>query len=41
MATGLYFDKCRARKSSKESYNYEMSQQLWEYSEQLLFKYLK
>jgi short-subunit dehydrogenase len=41
MATGLYFDKCKARKSSKESYDNEMSQQLWEYSEQLLFKYLK
>ena len=40
-ASGLYFDKCKARKSSKESYDYEMSQQLWEYSEQLLFKYLK
>ena len=41
MVTGLYFDKCKARKSSKESYDNEMSQQLWEYSEQLLFKYLK
>jgi len=41
MATGLYFDKCKVRKSSKESYDNEMSQQLWEYSEQLLFKYLK
>jgi NAD(P)-dependent dehydrogenase (short-subunit alcohol dehydrogenase family) len=41
MATGLYFDKCKARKSSKESYDNKMSQQLWEYSEQLLFKYLK
>ena len=41
MATGLYFEKCKARKSSKESYDNKMSQQLWEYSEQLLFKYLK
>jgi NAD(P)-dependent dehydrogenase (short-subunit alcohol dehydrogenase family) len=41
MATGLYFDKCKAKKSSKESYDNKMSQQLWMYSEQQLSKYLK
>ena len=39
-ATGLYFDKCKPRNSSKESYNTEMGQRLWDYSEKLLSKYL-
>ncbi len=39
--SGLYFDKCRPRKSSHASYDEQMSQDLWCYSEKILSKYMK
>jgi len=39
--SGLYFDKCRPRKSSHASYDEQMSQDLWSYSENILSKYIK
>jgi len=39
--SGLYFDKCRPRKSSHVSYDEQMSQELWSYSENILSKYMK
>ena len=39
--SGLYFDKCRPRKSSHVSYDEQMSQDLWSYSENILSKYMK
>ena len=39
--SGLYFDKCRPRKSSLVSYDEKMSRELWSYSEKILEKYIK
>ena len=39
--SGLYFDKCRPRKSSHVSYDEQMSQDLWSYSENIFSKYMK
>ena len=39
--SGLYFDKCRPRKSSDVSYDEQMSQDPWSYSENILSKYMK
>ena len=33
--SGLYFDKCRPRKSSVVSYDEKMSRELWSYSENI------
>lgn len=38
--TGLYFDKCKPRNSSKESYNRNTRDLLWNYSEKLMSKFL-
>ena len=38
--SGLYFDKCRPRSSSRESYDIHTRKILWNYSEKLLSKYL-
>ena len=38
--TGLYFDKCKPRSSSKESYDSNTSDSLWNYSEKLMSKFL-
>ena len=35
-ASGLYFDKCRPRKSSVVSYNEELGQSLWKYSTEIM-----
>lgn len=35
-ASGLYFDKCRPRKSSTISYNDEVSKSLWAYSAEIM-----
>ena len=34
--SGLYFDKCKPRKSSSISYNKEISKFLWEYSNDIM-----
>ena len=34
--SGLYFDKCRPRKSSSISYNDEIGKSLWNYSNNLM-----
>ena len=34
--SGLYFDKCRPRKSSSISYNNEIGKSLWNYSNNLM-----
>lgn len=38
--TGLYFDKCKPRSSSKESYDRNTRDLLWNYSEKLMSKFL-
>jgi hypothetical protein len=39
-ASGLYFKKCTPINSSKVSYDNELSEKLWDYSEQILSQYL-
>ena len=34
--SGLYFDKCKPRKSSSISYNDEVAKLLWEYSNNIM-----
>ena len=34
--SGLYFDKCKPRKSSSISYNNEIGKSLWEYSNDIM-----
>ena len=34
--SGLYFDRCRPRKSSSISYNDEVAKLLWEYSNNIM-----
>ena len=38
-ASGLYFDKCRPRKSSTISYNDKVGKYLWSYSTEIMNKY--
>ncbi len=37
--SGLYFDKCRPRKSSSISYNQEVSKSLWAYSTEIMHSF--
>ena len=39
-ASGLYFKKCMPVDSSRVSHNQQMSEKLWDYSEEILSKYL-
>jgi hypothetical protein len=39
-ASGLYFKKCMPIKSSQVSYDIELSEKLWDYSEQILSQYI-
>ena len=39
-ASGLYFKKCMPVESSRMSKNQECSEKLWDYSENILSKYL-
>ena len=39
-ASGLYFKKCIPVKSSSDSYDNEINEKLWDYSEKILSKYL-
>jgi NAD(P)-dependent dehydrogenase (short-subunit alcohol dehydrogenase family) len=39
-ASGLYFKKCKPVESSQITYNQESSKELWDYSEEILSKYL-
>ena len=39
-ASGLYFKKCKPIKSSQVSYDKELSEKLWDYSEQILSQYI-
>jgi NAD(P)-dependent dehydrogenase (short-subunit alcohol dehydrogenase family) len=39
-ASGLYFKKCMPVESSRISHNLESSEKLWDYSEEILSKYL-
>ena len=39
--SGLYFDKCKPRKSSNISYNNEIGKFLWQYSNDIMKIYSK
>ena len=40
-ASGLYFDKCKPRKSSTISYNEEIGESLWLYSTEIMNRFSK